>query len=114
MFKGGRPKDPIWDHFNRLVQGSKVTAQCKICLHIQTCKPDRMKAHYAKCAKQSEPDDLKQSVTSGAPQAEKRPSPQDESELPERKRQATLSSHVVRTTDTNKDHLPGFRQLLPA
>ena len=31
MFKGGRPMNPIWDHFHRVVDGPKVTAHCKLC-----------------------------------------------------------------------------------
>ena len=108
MSKGGRPKDLIWVHFYRLEEESKVTAQCKLCLHVQTCKPERMKTHYAKCSKQS-----KQSDPAVAPddavvpqiQAEKRASSLTESSQPPRKKQADLSSHVVCTTGAEKEEL---------
>ena len=50
MFKGGRPKGPIWDHFNLITQDSKKSAQCKLCLSVQSIKACRMKTHHQKCA----------------------------------------------------------------
>ena len=47
MFKGGRPKDPIWDSF--LITADK--AQCKMCLTLISKKALRMKTHLDKCTK---------------------------------------------------------------
>lgn len=47
MLRGGRPKDPIWEHFNLIEDASKKTAQCKYCLNIQSNKVHRMKDHRA-------------------------------------------------------------------
>ena len=33
MFRGGRKKDPIWEHFTLIEEGSKKSAQCKKCLN---------------------------------------------------------------------------------
>lgn len=49
MFKGGRPKDPVWDHFHRVTEGAKTSAQCKKCHHIMANRVERMKAHRSKC-----------------------------------------------------------------
>ena len=40
--------DPIWNHFTGLVDGSEVTAQCKLCLKIQN-KPSTRDAISIKC-----------------------------------------------------------------
>ena len=53
MNKGGRPKDPIWQHFDLVEDGTKKSAQCQKCLVTQSVKVCRMKAHYEKCRKQS-------------------------------------------------------------
>ena len=45
--------DVIWTKFNNhMVDGSKVTAQCKLCLNAQSNHIGRMKKHYEKCVKQ--------------------------------------------------------------
>ena len=50
MFRGGRPRDPIWDHFNLVEEGSKKAAKCKMCFYVQSMKVCRMKTHFQKCA----------------------------------------------------------------
>lgn len=61
MFRGGRLKDPILQHFYLLEYGGKRSAQVKICLNVQSIKAWRMKAHNLKCsasAKQYAPPSL--------------------------------------------------------
>ena len=43
---GGKPMDPIWEHFERFPNKSK----CKVCGHEAAANPERMKKHYAKHA----------------------------------------------------------------
>ena len=43
MFKGGRPKKPVWQAF--IMQGDKK-AQCKQCFHILSAKVERLTAHH--------------------------------------------------------------------
>ena len=50
MLRGGRPRDPIWQHFYLLEDGDKKSAQCKKCLRLQSIKACRMKTHYEKCS----------------------------------------------------------------
>ncbi len=46
MYKGGRPFNPVWQHFNLITEGAKKSAQCKICLKMQSARPEHMKAHH--------------------------------------------------------------------
>ena len=50
MLRGGRPRDPIWQHFYLLEDGDKKSAQCKKCLRFQSIKACRVKTHYEKCS----------------------------------------------------------------
>ena len=66
MYKGGRPRDPIWDHFTVIEVGGKKSAQCKTCLGTQSMKADRMKAHHKKCIQiANNPVSMVQSVSIG-------------------------------------------------
>ena len=49
MYKGGRPKDPIWELFQIIGDGSNKKAQCKNCLHVMSKKADRMKISCFHC-----------------------------------------------------------------
>ena len=44
--------DVIWTKFNCMIDGSKVTAQCKLCLNAQSNHIGRMKKYYEKCVNQ--------------------------------------------------------------
>ena len=44
--------DVIWTKFNCMVDGSEVTAQCKLCLNAQSNHIGWMKKHYEKYVKQ--------------------------------------------------------------
>ena len=66
MQKGGRPIDVIWTKFNHMVDGSKVTAQCKLCLNAQSNHIGRMKKHYEKCVKQPRSSKPQPSTASAA------------------------------------------------
>ena len=50
MLCGGRPRDPILQHFYLLEDGDKKSTQCKKCLRLQSIKACRMKTHYEKCS----------------------------------------------------------------
>jgi len=51
MNKGGRPRDPIWQHFAELETCGKLQAMCKTCGHKQSVKVNRMKEHLKVCSK---------------------------------------------------------------
>jgi len=53
MNKGGRPRDPIWEHFAELDTCGKLQAMCKTCGHKQSVKVNRMKEHLKVCSKES-------------------------------------------------------------
>ena len=56
--------DVIWTKFNHMVDGSKVTAQCKLCLNAQSNYIGRMKQHYEKCVKQPRSSEPQPSIAS--------------------------------------------------
>lgn len=49
MFKGGRPRDSIWEHFTKFSKDKKSYAKCNYCGNEQLAKADRAKLHFAKC-----------------------------------------------------------------
>ena len=49
MNKGGRPRDPVWIHFDEVSKDGKSYARCKKCCHELFSKVGRMKAHNQKC-----------------------------------------------------------------
>ena len=54
MFKGGRPKDQIYEHVLLVeVNGDKL-AQCKQCGNKQGRKPYRLREHHKKCSGKQE------------------------------------------------------------
>jgi hypothetical protein len=107
------------DHFHRVSDGSKVSSQCKKCLHIMSNKMDRMTTRYKKCSQQTTlqssdgqseptpvPDASPSSVGSSTSQPQKRsladpfgPAP------PAKKRQSDLNNHIVRTSQATKEEL---------
>ena len=117
--------DVIWTKFSHMVDGSKVTAQCKLCLNAQSNHIGRMKKHYEKCVKQprsSEPqpstarEPQQDAVCDSAPVPVSQPMPAQQAKRPAalqfghdpppaKKRQADLNSHVVRTPAATKDDL---------
>jgi len=108
MQRGGRPKNPIWGHFHCLENGTKVTVQCKLCLKVQSAKPDRMRDHYAKCLKQKSTESSDQNVVPASPAVSepvKRSADASNTVPPMKKRQSDMNQHVLRTTDTQKDQL---------
>jgi hypothetical protein len=50
MMVGGRPKDTVWDYYNRLFDknGRQVGVECKDCKLKVSAKADRMRAHRDK------------------------------------------------------------------
>ena len=59
--------DLIWTKFNCMVDGSKVTAQCKLCLNAQSNYIGRMKKRYEKCVKQPRSSEPQPSTASEPP-----------------------------------------------
>lgn len=51
MFKGGRPRDPVWQHFLEVTVSGKSFAKCKHCGNQQLPKACRLKQHHDKCAR---------------------------------------------------------------
>ena len=50
MYKGGRPRDIIWEHFVSVTVAGKEYAKCKLCDNQQLPKACRLKLHYVKCS----------------------------------------------------------------
>jgi hypothetical protein len=49
--KGGRPQDPIWQHFTQVTKDGKKFAKFISCgYELAFRKPDRMKKHWEKCS----------------------------------------------------------------
>ena len=132
MLRGGRPKDPIWEHFYLLEDGNKKSAQCKKCLRLQSIKACRMKTHYEKCPAISrqldsnasekpatfqdptpmKPDPMLTFTAAVSRQPLKTPgkrpatdSIHDECPRPAKRLQLDLNSHFVRTTAGQKEQL---------
>ena len=53
MYKGGRPRDSVWQHFLEVTINMKQFAKCKQCGNTQLAKAARRKLHQEKCAKVS-------------------------------------------------------------
>jgi len=56
MNKGGRPRDPIWEHFAELECDGKVEAMRKKCGRKQSVKVNRMKDHFKRCSRSESSD----------------------------------------------------------
>jgi len=131
MFRGGRPKDPVWEHFYLVEDGQKKSAQCKSCLNFQSVKPCRMKAHLEKCSsgqKKSSVQPIESNITlqsvsiqssstpyvpvhsSSASQtlqqsdSQKRPAV-DILNHPPKRTQMDMNSHIVKTSTAKKNEL---------
>ena len=50
MFKGGRPRDSVWQHFTAVMVAGKEYAKCNMCNNQQLAKAHRLKVHYIKCS----------------------------------------------------------------
>ena len=46
-----KPKDPIWDFFEIIEDGSKKITKCKSCGITVSAKRDRLQNHRDKCSK---------------------------------------------------------------
>lgn len=55
MYRGGRNRDPVWEHFFLIEEGGKKVAKCKTCGRQQSNKVGRMKDHYKVCSASSGP-----------------------------------------------------------
>ena len=49
MLRGGRPKNPIWDKYNKKSVGGKIVAECKLCKLQQAPRCERMQRHQLTC-----------------------------------------------------------------
>lgn len=102
MFKGGRPKDRIWEHFESVVVNGKQLARCKSCGNQQGCKPYRLREHFKKCSSQSDA-----SVDQG------RKRPRDDSPPPTKRQaldpiiqvQPQIADHVFKTSSSDRSTL---------
>ena len=50
MFKGGRPRNAIWQYFNEVTVDKKPYAICKSCGNQQLAKANRLIQHHLKCS----------------------------------------------------------------
>ena len=109
--------DIIWAKFNRMVDGSKVTASVS-CLNAQSNHIGRMKKHYEKCVKQpisSEPQPVSLSRTRRVTQLQSLfPNPRQlskpsfqllSSSVLIHHQPRSINSYVVRTSAATKDDL---------
>ena len=51
MYKGGRPKDPVWALFDPSPADGKRS--CKSCSTLVSAKTDRLRAHITRCSASS-------------------------------------------------------------
>lgn len=117
MNKGGRPRDPIWEHFAELECDGKVEAKCKKCGHKQSVKVNRMKDHFKRCsrseASDSKADDGVLSLEAGSStqQQSEHVSVKSESAEPDggegkkRKLQVGIGQFVCKTSSETKTQL---------
>jgi hypothetical protein len=56
MPSGGRPKNPVWEHYTEVVMGGRLYAKCIYCELQLSNKAARMKLHFEKCRIQSRTD----------------------------------------------------------
>jgi len=114
MNKGGRPTDPIWEHFTRVENNGKSEAMCNKCGHKQAVKVDRMKIHYKTCNKAEtsnsdnakEPTDMTESIKSEHDRPNRTELPAEESETAKkRKVQLGLEKFVCKTSPETKNQL---------
>jgi hypothetical protein len=107
MYKGGRPRDNIWQHFVEVVVGGKVFAKCKICANQQLPKANRLKQHHQRCSDASKDATVsqhKESSTQQPPISLKRgrsasPPPKRQAvSVPATSIQPSIESNVVKTS----------------
>ena len=96
MFKGGRPKASVWEHFNKISVDDKPHGECKLCQTKVCYRSDRLKVHFTKCSV------AKKSSVKRA----RSPTP----ESPPRKiqvstRQPTIFANIIKTSSELKDSL---------
>ena len=112
MLRGGRPKDPVWDHFFLVEKDGKSFAKCKYCDKEQSVKAYRMRQHFQKCAVQPASSDS----TLTPPKRKREDSEECENTTEERdgvaaapaKRfcvQSDIQQHLFKTSGTTKDIL---------
>lgn len=56
MNRGGRPIDPVWQHFYKVERDQKVCAKCKYCGNVRSNHVERMKNHLSECLKNRDSD----------------------------------------------------------
>jgi hypothetical protein len=79
MHKGGRPRDPIWEHFTEVESNGKCEAMCKTCGHKQSVKVHRMKDHFKTCNKSETETPPAQTPNSDSEAAQPQPSEHNQS-----------------------------------
>ena len=100
MNKGGRPKDPIWQHFTEIQKEKQNVAKCNECGYVLAGKPNRMKGHFEKCKRDH-----------GNASDAKVPQKRNRSESPPSKRLAVSDSllqpqiNVIKTSSDKKGEL---------
>ena len=104
MNKGGRPRDPVWIHFDEVSKDGKSYARCKKCCHELFSKVGRMKAHNQKCNNEGDKEvNVKEEVICSAPEKRQR----DDSPPPTKKRATSLQQpverHFTKTTSAEKE-----------
>ena len=101
MFKGGRPRDPIWAQFTKTSDKTKVV--CKSCHEKVSSKADRLRNHQKKCART--PSEIVP-VADQVPNSEMPPVSGDfEEVLPSKRVQSSLLGHFISTPVPAKEKL---------
>ena len=104
MNKGGRPRVPVWIHFDEVSKDVKSYARCKKCCHELFSKVGRMKAHNQKCNDEGDKEvNVKEEVICSAPEKRQR----DDSPPPTKKWAVSLQQpvehHFTKTTSAEKE-----------
>lgn len=105
MYKGGRPKAPIWGNFITL---ENKRAQCKKCQYVRSAKVERLTAHHARCSSGGEaaaaPPEKETCAKSLGHKASDNPCPQT-LPPPMKKRKAGVSDFFVGTSRDQKQDI---------
>lgn len=98
MNRGGRPIDPVWQHFYKVERdNNKVYAKCKYCGNIRSNHVVRMKSHLSQCLQNRSSDLDEVNFASGSESKPTEPETQA--------KRSKLDSFVVKTSGSSAQKL---------
>ena len=106
MYKGGRPKDPVWALFDPSPADGKRS--CKSCSTLVSAKADRLRAHITRCPASSKGLGVAVDAVPSV-QVPTKPEPTPVMAAPPAvqpiKVQSSIKSHIVATTAADNEYL---------